>query len=74
MAHAMALENERVSADVVGIAEFPSVAQAYAIRSVPITVINEYTRFPGVVSEAQLLDKVLEAGVAAPQEAGGGRG
>ena len=69
LVHAMALENERVSADVVEIQEFPSMAQAYAVRSVPFTVINEYTRVPGVVSEAQLLDKVLEAAVAAPPKA-----
>ena len=63
MAHAMALECPHVSADVVEIQEFPNLARNYNVRSVPMTVINEYTRFAGAVTEAQLLEKVLEAGV-----------
>ena len=65
MAHAMALESPRVSADVVEIQEFPALARSYNVRSVPLTVINEHTRLAGAVTEAQLLEKVLEAGVRA---------
>ena len=63
LAHAFALENTHVIADVVEIQEFPVLAQNYAVRSVPLTVVNEYTRLTGAVPEAQLLEKVLEAGV-----------
>lgn len=63
VAHAMALENAKINADVVEIQEFPALARTYGVRSVPMTVINEYTRFTGAVTEAQLLEKVLEAGV-----------
>ena len=59
----MALESPHVSADVVEIQEFPTLARNYNVRSVPLTVINEYTRFGGAVTEAQLLEKVLETGV-----------
>lgn len=65
LAHAMALESPNISADVVEIQEFPALAQNYGIRSVPFTVINEHIRFGGAVTEAQLLEKVLQAGVRA---------
>ena len=64
LAHAIALECPHVTADVVEIQEFPSLAQNYAVRSVPLTVINEYTKISGVVSEPEMLQRVLAAGVA----------
>ena len=42
------------------------LVQNYNVRSVPLTIINEYSRLDGVASEAQLLEKVLEAGAVAP--------
>ena len=65
IAHAMALENPLVSADVVEVQEFPNLGQTYGVRSVPLTVINENIRFAGAVSESELLEKVLQAGVRA---------
>ena len=61
----MALENPLVSADVVEVQEFPNLGQTYGVRSVPLTVINENIRFAGAVSESELLEKVLQAGVRA---------
>ena len=57
LAHAFALDCSRITADVIEIQEFPALAQSYSVRSVPLTVINEYTKFNGAVSEAQLLEK-----------------
>ena len=68
MAHAVALENPQITADVVEIEEFPDLARAYSVRSVPLTVINEYTRFAGAVPEAEFVQKVLAVGVRAPEE------
>jgi hypothetical protein len=62
LAHAIALENQYVTADVVEIQEFPALAQRYAVRSVPLTIINEYIRLTGVVREPELVEKVLQAG------------
>ena len=70
LAHAMALDCPFISADVVEIQEFPALARTYGVRSVPFTVINEYIRFAGVVTENQLLEKVLQAGVRESQEKG----
>jgi glutaredoxin-like protein len=63
LAHAFALESPRIFADVVEIQEFPALAQAYGVQSVPLIIVNEYTRLTGAVTEGQLLEKVSEAGV-----------
>jgi len=63
LAHALALENSLVTADVVEIQEFPLLARNYGVRSVPVAVVNEHIRLAGPLSESQLLEKVLEAGV-----------
>lgn len=63
LAHALALENPFITADVVEIQEFPMLARNYGVRSVPVTVVNEHIRLSGPLSEPQLLEKVLEAGV-----------
>ena len=69
MAHAVALENSQITADVVEIQEFPDLARAYGVRSVPLTVINEYTHFAGAVSETEFVQRVLSVGVRDPQGA-----
>ena len=57
----MAMENPRISADVVEVQEFPSLAQRYRVMGVPKTVINETVQFLGAVPEETFVDKVLEA-------------
>ena len=69
LAHALALENPQISADVVEIQEFPALARNYGVRSVPLTVINEYIQFAGVVPESEFVQKVLQAGVREPSRA-----
>ena len=63
LAHALALESPRVKSDVIEIQEFPALGQAYGVRSVPLTVINEHIRFTGAVTETQFMERVVEAGV-----------
>ena len=61
VAHAMAIESDRVTADVVEIQEFPALAQAYGVRGVPLTVINDTVAFSGAVTEEVFLSRLLEA-------------
>jgi hypothetical protein len=72
LAHAIALENPNITADVVEVEEFPSLAQMYMVRSVPKTVLSTLgpiakltppTQFVGMVSEAEFVEKVLEEGI-----------
>jgi glutaredoxin-like protein len=63
LAHALAIENENITADVIEIEEFPALVQQYGIRSVPMTTINELTYISGLKSEQEFVDKVLRCGV-----------
>lgn len=63
LAHALALENEYITADVVEIQEFQALAQQYGIKSVPMTVVNEFTQIAGLVSEQEFVEKILQCGV-----------
>ncbi len=63
LAHALALENQNITTDVVEIEEFPALAQQYGVRSVPMTVVNEFTQIAGLVSEADFVEKIVQCGV-----------
>lgn len=57
----MALESDRVRADVVEISEFPHLAQRYHVYGVPKVVMDERVQFEGAVSEKAFLSYVLQA-------------
>jgi len=62
LAHQMALESEKVRADVVEATEFPHLAARYHVLAVPKTVINEVLWLEGAVPEDHLLREVAKAG------------
>ena len=69
LAHLMALESKRVTADVIDVGEFRDLAQAYNVMSVPKTVINDRVQFVGTVTEEVMVERVLQAvGDAEPGE------
>ena len=79
LAHAIAIENTQVTADVIEVEEFPSLAQMYGVRGVPKTVMGSPTQlagifpqiqFAGAVPEAEFVQRVLEAGVKETTEPG----
>ncbi len=61
IAHQMAVESGRVTADVVEAQEFPELAQRYNVHGVPKIVVNETVEFVGAQPEASFLDHVLRA-------------
>ncbi len=60
-AHALAMANEHISAEVVEVQEFPEVAQYYQVRGVPKTVINDKAEFVGAVPDEMFVDAILES-------------
>ena len=69
VAHAIAQESSFVTADVVEVQEYPQLSQAYGVRGVPQTVINNSVSFTGAVPESVFIQRVLEAvGVETEQE------
>ena len=61
LAHAMAIENDHISADMVETTEFPQLAIQYNIRGVPKTIINETAAIEGSLPEDSFVEEVLKA-------------
>jgi predicted DsbA family dithiol-disulfide isomerase len=60
-AHAFALANPNITAEVVECQEFPEVANRYHVTGVPKTVINDRTEFVGAVPDEMFVNAILEA-------------
>ena len=63
LAYAMAVESRFIVTDVIEAEEFPDLARRYGLRQVPLTVINEFSTMAGMVSENELLDRVMQVGL-----------
>ena len=61
MAHAMAMESPRIIADVIEVQEFPHLGQAYRVKAVPKTVVNDTFEFTGAATEEQFVTRVLRS-------------
>lgn len=57
----MAVESDKVTADVIEVSEFPHVAQRYRVYVVPKTVINETIELEGVRPEPAMVGAVEAA-------------
>jgi predicted DsbA family dithiol-disulfide isomerase len=57
----MAVHSDYVTADMVEATEYPHLAVKYQVRGVPRTVINESHFVDGMVPEAVMLAKLLQA-------------
>jgi len=61
MAHMMAMESDKVTADMVMANEFPELSSKYNVMAVPKVVINEDTSFEGAIPEDDYVSFVAEA-------------
>ncbi len=59
LAHQLAVESPRVSADVIEALEFPELVERYRVSGVPTVVVNERRAIPGVLDEAAFVRRVL---------------
>ena len=55
----MAMESERVTADVIEANEFPTLSAAYAVQAVPKTVVNDQVEFLGAMPEGRFVQEAL---------------
>ncbi len=60
-AHALALANTHITAEVVEVQEFPDMAQHYQVMGVPKTVINDKAEFVGAVPDEIFVNAILES-------------
>ncbi len=58
----MAVENARITADVIEIQEFPDLARRYTVSGVPKIIVNDQIELVGAQPESALLSAVLQAG------------
>ncbi len=58
----MAVESDKVTADVIEVSEFPHLAQRYQIFAVPKTVFNETMALEGARPEAAMVAAVEAVG------------
>ena len=61
LAQQLAVESDLVTADLVEVTEFPSLAQRYQVRAVPRTVVNESGSIAGALPEAEFVKAVIAA-------------
>jgi len=61
MAHMMAMESDKVTADMVMANEFPQLSNQYNVMAVPKIVINEDTSFEGAIPEDDYVSFVAKA-------------
>jgi predicted DsbA family dithiol-disulfide isomerase len=61
LAHQLAVESPRVTADVIEAQEFPDLARRYGVRGVPKIVINDEVEFVGALPEADYVAYVRAA-------------
>ena len=60
-AHAFALANPNVKAEIIECQEFPEVAQYFQVSGVPKTVINDKAEFVGAVPDEIFVNAILQA-------------
>jgi len=61
IAHQMAVENEKIKADMIEAIEFPHLAQKYGVVGVPKTIINEKREIVGAVPEEVFMEEIKRA-------------
>jgi glutaredoxin-like protein len=61
IAHQMAVESRRVTADVIEAQEFPELARRYNVHGVPKIVVNDTVEFVGAQPEERFLEHVVNA-------------
>ena len=61
MAHMMAMESDKVTADMVMANEFPQLSNTYNVMAVPKVIINEDTSFEGAIPEDDYVSFVTKA-------------
>ncbi len=65
----MAIENDKVSADMVEVSEYPELAQLYSVYGVPLTIANSTVRFEGGAPEGYFIPNLLQQLGITPREA-----
>ena len=69
LAHRMAMESDKITAEAIEATEFPDLAQKYRVMAVPRTVINDQAVIEGAMPESMFVRRIIEAVLPPQQEA-----
>jgi predicted DsbA family dithiol-disulfide isomerase len=64
----MAIESDKVRAEVIEATEFPHLAHRYRVMAVPKVVINDRVEFEGALPEPMFLEELKRAVAVPPQK------
>jgi hypothetical protein len=59
LAHKLAVESERITADVVEASEFPELSDRFQVSAVPKTVVNDEFELLGARPESAFVAEIL---------------
>lgn len=62
MAHKLAIESARITADVIEVSEFPDMIQRYNVSGVPKIVINDSIDFVGAQPAEVFMEAIRKVG------------
>lgn len=57
----LGLQSSRVRADVIDVTQFPAILRRAGVPAVPLTIVNDAYATPGVLSEADMAQAILQA-------------
>ena len=60
LAHKMAMESEKITAEAIEATEFPDLARQYRVMAVPRTVINDKGAIEGAMPESMFIRRISE--------------
>jgi len=68
LAHKMAMESDKITAEAIEATEFPDLARQYRVMAVPRTIINDQAVIEGAMPESIFIRRIAEAIQPAPEE------
>ena len=61
LAHQLAMESEKITADLVNVNDFPELVDKYDVLAAPTVVINGTYHFYGALEEPEFVEEVMKA-------------
>jgi glutaredoxin-like protein len=56
----LAVASDNINADIIDAIEFMEISEKYDVRGIPVTVVNNRTKFYGAFDDEEYLDRVLQ--------------
>jgi len=61
LAHRMAMESDKITAEAIEATEFPDLARQYRVMAVPRTIVNDQAVIEGAMPESIFVRRIIES-------------